>query len=322
MNYKRQNFKYLNRLTSAAFFLFLSFFFFLSCTEENVMEETEEIFFQTWESLNQKPVKTRYIPAEKNLPKGAFPWGGTVSHHLLAAELIDQWFKELAEKRNVDLFYILSPSHWNLSTEKWSLTDGAWKTKDGYVFSDKEETVNLKKIFAVPFEPRVFKYEHGVSVLMPYIKKYFPDAKAAVIAYWGNTPANMEKASFLASALEKIFPLDERSYCPAKKKNSKSKFLLISADFSHKLNAEHTHGKDLKTRRFFESLNPELWYLVTCDNNPAMYALSKLITPKTVCTIQRHSDAYALHPDTNPEDITSYFFTYFWEDNPSCNGMR
>ncbi len=303
----------------SCFFLALTILFF-SCTKapkEKVAEtkahdsknrKLENTFF-CWDTFDASLEKTKPIKKEASLPENAIPWGGTVSHHLLADKLIDEWFKELAEHRpnGIDLFFVLSPSHWNLSLETWSLTDGSWKCKNGFVDSRKKECEKLKNDLAVEYEPIVFKYEHGVSAVIPYLKKYFPTAELVVIAYNGEPPVNMNKVKKFKSALEKSFSIKNA-------KDKKNAFLLISTDFSHHSNLERTKAKDAKSRAFISNINAKPWVLGICDNRPAMYILSKLATEKTQSTILYHTNALELSEKTNPDDITSYFFAYFWED--------
>ncbi len=305
----------------SCFFLILTLILF-SCTKTAQKESAEtkdslhdkkekelENTFYCWDLFIENLEKTNYIKKEDSLPKKAIPWGGTVSHHLLTDKQIDEWFKELAEHRpsGIDLFFVLSPSHWNLSLETWSLTDGSWKCKGGYVDSNITEVEKLKKLLNVEYEPFVFNYEHGVSTLMPFIKKYFPKAEVLVVAYNGEPPVNMKTVRKFERAIQKVFSIEQAE-------NEKNAFLLISTDFSHHSNLARTKEKDAKSRAFLENINYAPWILGICDNRPAMFLLSELATKETKTTIQYHTNAFELTNKTAPDDITSYFFSFFWED--------
>ncbi len=293
------------RLVVAGILSFL--FLFSSCTAGNTDKKSkpEKLpVFSTWSSRNEALPNTRPIPLETALPENAKPWGGTVSHHLLTDALINEWFSVLAAARSdIALFYILSPSHWGLSLYDWALTNGCWDTALGHVASSAEHSAQLSQLLGVPYDNGVFVYEHGVSTLIPYIKQYFPKAQVAVIAYNGEPPVNMQKAEKLVKTITEVFS----------KNPDEKAFLLISSDFSHQVNYVVTAQRERKTRRFFETRNPDTWVYAVCDNRPAMYVLSRLFTEKTMCTIQRSTNAYELTPKTDPNDITGYFFTYFWE---------
>jgi MEMO1 family protein len=235
----------------------------------------------------------------------ACPWAGTVSHHLLAHVLIDRWFSELASRRQVETFYVLSPSHWGLSTQTYSLTDGAWKVDGGTVYSDRQEAARLARGLEVNLEPAVFDPEHGVSTLMPYIAEYFPRAKVVAICYRGEPPLDQPMASRLVEALAPRFD------AKGKMKN----FLLISTDFAHHGDREGTDLKDDRTRRFFSAPSAETWIFAGCDNRPGIYTLSRLLDPSTRCSVLYRSDSFELSGH-GADDITSYFFTFFWDSPP------
>lgn len=257
--------------------------------------------YSTWESLGQRPGSTRPVQEETLPPVHARPWAGTVSHHLLAHAQIDRWFSELAARRDVRRFYILSPSHWGLSTQPYSITDGSWRVRDGLVESDKGAARAMARTLGVSLEPRVFEPEHGVSTLIPYIARYFPRAKVVAIAYPGEPPLDQPMAERLSAALAPFF--DRRS--------RNSDFLLVSTDFSHHGNEEDTIMKDSRSREFFDDPSFDTWISAGCDNRPGIYALSRLLNPESSDAVLYHCNSLDLSGQGG-DDITSYFFSYFW----------
>jgi MEMO1 family protein len=238
-------------------------------------------------------------------PAGAVPWAGTVSHHLLTDALLERWFAELARRRGVSVFYVLSPSHWGLSSLPWSLTDGTWHVPGGDVESDRPRAAALARRLGVPFEHSVFEGEHGISTLMPYIARHFPGAKVVAMAYRGEPPLDQPMALRLARALAPAFARKGRS----------GNFLLISTDFAHHGDAAGTSLKDGRSRRFFAAPSLDTWIFAGCDNRPGIYALARMAGPATRCSVLHHTDSLKLS-GRDPDDITSYFFTWFWEAVP------
>jgi MEMO1 family protein len=267
--------------------------------------------YSTWASLGERPIPTKAVGVESSPPAGSLPWAGTVSHHLLADALIDRWFSELAQRRRVETFYILSPSHWGLSTQVYSLTDGYWRLRGSAVKSDKEKARALAKALGVPFEPSVFDVEHGVSTLMPYIARHFPGAKVVAVAYRGEAPLDQPMADKLARALAPEFTPEGRA----------RNFLLVSSDFAHHGSRAGTALKDDRTRRFFDDPSLDTWIFAGCDNRPGIYSIARLLKPATRCGVLFHSDSLELSGH-DPTDITSYFFTFFWEPGPGENPPR
>ena len=257
--------------------------------------------YSTWESLGQRSGTTKEVQIERPLPASACPWAGTVSHHLLTYAQIDGWFRTLASRRDVSRFYVLSPSHWGLSTQTYSLTDGSWRVKGGFVDSDRAQVASLARKLGVKGEPRVFDGEHGVSTLMPFIARYFPRAKVIAIAYHGEPPLDQPMAARLYEALAPAFAGDAR----------KENFLLVSTDFSHHGDRAQTAAKDARTRKFFDAPSASSWIMAGCDNRPGIYVLSRLLDAKSECSVLYHCDSSDL-TGVDDGDITSYFFSFFW----------
>lgn len=257
--------------------------------------------YSTWASLGERPVETEPLPVESLPPAGARPWAGTVSHHLLADAQIDRWFSELAARRRVEVFYVLSPSHWGLSTQVYSLTDGSWRVPGGLVQSDRGRARALAARLGVELEPRVFDPEHGVSTLAPYIARHFPGARIVAIAYRGSPPLDQPMAERLARALAPAFSGEGRG----------GNFLLVSTDFSHHGDPRQTAARDARSRAFFDAPSLSTWILAGCDNRPGIYVLARLLGSKPRASVLYHCDSFALS-GRGREDITSYFFSYFW----------
>lgn len=258
----------------------------------------------TWKSLGEAEPKNMYeIPIVDTMPEDSFPWAGTVSHHLLAAKQIDDWFFNIAQRRKVKNFFVICPSHYGLSTQEWSVSDDVWNCGDNnYIYPNLKITDRICKNLKVDYDRQVFKGEHGVSVLVPYIQRYFPKAKVVTIALYGEPPLNQISAQKLTDVLAPWF--DE--------KGKKENFLLISTDFAHHGNLEGTIFKDTRTMTFFDNPDDSTWIYCGCDNRPGIYALAHFLTGKTKSSILYHTNSFELSK-MDENDITSYFFSYFYD---------
>ncbi len=257
--------------------------------------------YLTWESKGEKPIELlKDIPVMQLPEAGEKPWAGIVSHHLLADNLIDRWFLELSSRRKVKTFYVLSPSHWNLSVNEFSITDGEWICKNGVLESDKKSVQKTASDLDVELEYTVFDYEHGISTLAPYIKKYFPKAKIVAICYKGEPPVSLPMVKKLSNALKNSF--DE--------KGRKNNFLLISSDFAHHDNYAGTMKKDTLTMKYFENPSVQSWIYAGCDNRPGIYSIASLSAGRDTAFIMFHENSFSLS-NKGENDITSYFFVFF-----------
>ena len=230
------------------------------------------------------------------------PWGGVVSHHLLVGNHIDDFFANIKEEREVETFFLICPTHYGLSVQPWSVADCSWRIgSDDYVHTDLEKAQRVLDSLNVPFDPQVFPVEHGASALMPYIKKYFPEATVVVAAVNGEPPVNSQYNQALADAVLPFFS-----------ENKKDKnFLLVSSDFSHHVNEEKTRERDSRSEIFLSKADPDKWVFCNCDNRPGMYLLSRIMTEKTESRILCHTNSYEFTGE-GEDDITSYFFVLFY----------
>jgi len=275
----------------------------LSCNRSvpKSSQAEEAPVYHTWQSLYEMNYGAPIPPPPDEVPpQGFFPWAGIASHHLLTHEYLDGWFSRLAKMRKPQCFYILSPAHYGVSLEPYSLTIGSWETGFGQVESDRAKVYTLAELLGVELDPRAFQVEHGVSTLMPYIKKYFPDAKVVALALEGEPPVNIPLSSRLAEALENEF--DE--------KGKQENFLLISTDFSHHGNIEETARRDDYSHRYLKNSKEFSWNMVGCDNRPAMYVLDRLGKNNLEAYILYHTNSWEIS-NQGEDDITSYFFVYF-----------
>ncbi len=237
------------------------------------------------------------------LPSEAVPVAGFSSHHLLAGEMIDTWFRELQGRRGVRRFFILSPRHWDLGTGEFSLTLEDWETEDSTVRTDRQVVKVLADTLGAEIDAEVFAQEHGVSTFMPFISRYFPRASVVALVYRGEPPVNTRTAAALWSALEPYFTDGE----------DMENFLLISADFSHHSNLQGTLDKDRRTMRFMEDPGSATWIFAGCDNRPGAFIMGKIadgMEHPAMCILY-HSNSFYI-TQKGEDDITSYFFTFLF----------
>jgi AmmeMemoRadiSam system protein B len=260
--------------------------------------------YSTWESAGEKPEPAPVPAPEAGLPSNSFPIGGTVSHHLLAYSFIDGYFRALAAARDVRVFIILSPLHFNRGYERISITDRSWKTASGIVESDAGLAGSLARKLGVSLDPMAFEGEHGVSTLIPFIARYFPKARVVAIAYEGEPPVDVAAADVLANLILPLFA----------GRGVEKYFLLVSADFSHHGNRTATEKKDALSLRFFERPDRSSWVVVSCDNGPGMYVLGTLAQERGCgAAVLHHATSLEIAPAlADPANITSYFFSFIY----------
>ena len=278
------------------------FLLVLSCgkNEQKPLEAEEIPVYHTWISMNEREYGVPVPPPPEEIPPPEFfPWAGIVSHHLLTHDYLDAWFSYLSEMRPVQCFYILSPAHYGVSLETYSLTTGSWESGFGRVKSEINTVKKIAGLLEVDLDTGAFQFEHGVSTLMPYIKKFFPEAGVVVIACESEAPVNIPISSRLADALKNEFA----------EKGKRENFLLISADFSHHGSLEETAKRDHYSKQYLKNSGDVSWNRVICDNSPGMYVLDRLGKNKLESFILYHTNSWKISNQWE-DDVTSYFFVY------------
>ena len=109
---------------------------------------------------------------------------GVVPHHLLAKEIIADFFQCISSEEKIETLILLSPDHFHSGTLN---DDNTFITLDWKSGSEKEEFDNIKidsllgKKLAgenkITLNSSAIIYDHGITNLIPYIKKYFPESK-------------------------------------------------------------------------------------------------------------------------------------------------
>lgn len=142
-------------------------------------------------------------------------------HHLVAEKLIENIFQKTSEVNKdaeIKRVILLSPNHENIGRGWGIVADKNWNTKNGIIENDPEAVKIIlarKDLFAL--DNNAFSLEHGILDLLPFVKKYFPEARVVPIMLQGGLPS--EKAAEIAELLAKNFGAET--------------IVALSADFSH-----------------------------------------------------------------------------------------
>ena len=102
--------------------------------------------------------------------------GLIVPHHLLAAPFIAEAFNAVETKRATTVV-VVSPNHFLAGRAPILTTASAWRTPYGQLESDCDAVERLARSGAVAVEEEPFKREHGVSGIVPFVKKSLPNAR-------------------------------------------------------------------------------------------------------------------------------------------------
>jgi MEMO1 family protein len=227
--------------------------------------------------------------------------GGIMPHHGLAAEMMAEFFYKLKKSYpQVETFIILGPNHDDLG-EKVISAPFKWRIKDvGEVEIRPElyrDFLERKIAFA---NINVFEKEHSTQVMMPYIARYFPDAKVLPLIF----TSKMTESEIDAFASELVKIVDDKTV------------VIGSLDFSHYLPSAETPNYDAETLNAI--INRDYAKILTFNNDNVDSPVTLSVFLKTMDLLK--TENVEILQNKNSADFigrevdssTSYFTMFFY----------
>ena len=234
---------------------------------------------------------------------------GVVPHHLLAEEIIGDFFSYISSRGEPKTIVILSPDHFQSGILMESnsfitigLEDGDKEFNNlkvdtllwGKLFKENKMILNNSAVIA----------EHGITTLLPYIRKYFPETNILPILI----PADITKEQ-----VEQLMKtIDENTLLDT--------IVVASVDFSHYLPSQAADFHDAKSIRVLLNFEEENFRNIEVDCWQALYAarlFAKLQQKETPHIIAYKNSVDFLNLEL--EETTSYFSVVFGEKKPKEN---
>ena len=232
---------------------------------------------------------------------------GIVPHHLLAKEIMEDFFEFIAKKeQHPDTILILSPDHFNsaMLNQDISFITVNWETGNKKILEIPVDVSLLKKMSTnhnVKQNNGAILSEFGITNLLPFIKEYLPDTK--VIPFIIPEDISREQVNQLITTIDNIAP---------------SKTLLVaSVDFSHYLPLEAAVFHDTKSIRVLLNFEEEHFENIEVDSWQSLYAVrlfAKLRESEKPVIVAHKNSVDFLPYDLN--STTSYFSVIFQEGEP------
>ncbi|MBU4227073.1 AmmeMemoRadiSam system protein B [bacterium] len=234
---------------------------------------------------------------------------GVVPHHLLAEEIIEDFFCYISSQEKPKTIVILSPDHFQsgILMESNSFITIALDSNDKEFNNLKIDTFLREKLFKenkMILNNSAVIAEHGVTVLLPYIKKYFPETNILPILI----PTDITKEQ-VEQLVKKI---DENTFL--------NTIVVASVDFSHYLPFPAADFHDTKSIRVLLNFEEENFKNIEVDCWQALYAarLFAKLRQKEAPHIIAHKNSVDFL-NLGLEETTSYFSVVFGEKKTEVN---
>jgi len=186
---------------------------------------------------------------------------GIIPHHLLAADLIADFFYNL-EGANYDTVVLIGPNHFLVGQSNLITSGYNWQTPygvlepDATILADLLNDTNLGMVV----EEDVMQGEHSINSEVAFIKKTFPQATFLPLIL--KPKVNEQTAEKLA---QKLFDIAQ----------GKKTLVLASVDFSHYKNSQQAQQDDKKSISAITNFDFFDIYNIEVDSPPSIYTLLK-----------------------------------------------
>jgi AmmeMemoRadiSam system protein B len=156
--------------------------------------------------------------------------GGITPHHGLALSMITRFYEQISstEPRRVWLF---SPDHFKRAKNFVVVCGDDWRAADRILEADATAKTGLSGMRVVGSDARLFAEEHGITIHIPLIAQYFPNATIVPMVLKSNIPD-------IPLLMLKKYMLDVMG---------KDDVIILSMDLSHYKTPEGMSEEDERT---------------------------------------------------------------------------
>jgi poly-gamma-glutamate synthesis protein (capsule biosynthesis protein) len=227
---------------------------------------------------------------------------GVVPHHLLAREIMVDFFEFVAEQEpNPDTVIILSPDHLNSAVleKDTSFITVNWEKAHQKFCNISIDRSLLKKLSSkhnIKQSSDIVLSEFGITNLIPFIEKYLPQSNIVPILISEDT--SQEEVEQLVNTMHKISPSNT--------------MLIAIVDFSHYLPAGAAEFHDTKSIRVLLNFEEDEFKNIEVDSWQSLYAarlFAKLRESENHKIIAHKNSTDFIPHDLN--STTSYFSAVF-----------
>lgn len=183
-----------------------------------------------------------------------------VNHHLLASKFIAESFSAVATDAPLTVL-LISPNHFSTGKGEVITSSEIWQTPYGELPADEELENRLVNNQLASVEEDPFGQEHGISGIVPFIKKSLPNAKVVPLIIRDNLP--IQQARKIAQGILPLLPANT--------------LIVGSFDFSHYLTAGAADFHDVESLSVVENFDYDGISRLDADSHPGLAMFLQLL---------------------------------------------
>lgn len=219
------------------------------------------------------------------------------SHHFLAKDLIAKTLA-ITDKNKIRKIILISPDHFKQIENKKCLIETAnvnWTTDFGIVEPETEVFKKIIKDKRVCQNAKGFKIEHGISVLIPFVKNYLPEASVL--------PMILKPKKDLSE----FYELGKKM---AKLANKNETLLIVSSDFSHYIPDKKAKEQDKISEKVLEEKDDKKIDLINNDCQQCIAFLFGYLDKFDKFELINNTNSFEISGE-NKDYVTSYINGYY-----------
>lgn len=186
--------------------------------------------------------------------------GGLVNHHLLSLRTIAQVFHQFHTDKKVTVV-LLSPDHFFAGRGPITATAYNWKTPYGVLESDTKIIQSLSREGLVTVDSLPFDHEHGISGIVPLLKKEMPQARLVPLIF--KDTLTIDQSREFARRIKPFLP--------------ENAIIIASLDFSHNSTSAVAEVRDEVSKKVVQDFDYARIGEVSVDSKPALAVLLQLL---------------------------------------------
>jgi AmmeMemoRadiSam system protein B len=165
--------------------------------------------------------------------------GGVAPHHNIALAMIVRFYERISSPE-VKRVWLFSPDHFRRARRLAAVCDADWKLNMGTLRYDKDACAALDSLTLTENDAPMFRREHGITIHIPLIARYFPNARVVPVVLDRNIP-DIGLIILRKKIMELIGPDD---------------VIILSMDLSHYKTPEAMAAEDVRTLEVLREMKP------------------------------------------------------------------
>ena len=219
-----------------------------------------------------------------------------VPHHLVAKDLIAENFNQVKTDKALTVF-LMSPNHFRAGSGSLISSEYSWQTPYGILEPDLDMINLLKTEQVVSIDEKPFLNEHGISGIVPFIKRSLPNAKIVPII-----TKDIAKESDLQNFIKTL------------SNNLPKKYLFVaSLDFCHNTDSDLCYRNDEKSLDIIQKFDYANFSEVDVDSPKTLKMIMGILEKAGYKNFELLTNTNSTKILNNPdlEEVVSYITGYF-----------